>query len=238
MRPPIYNNLDSTKRRDTPHSHELNRKGDESAQYFPSHARYEMCQSRISAHFPGSSCDICSTSLSPRPERHCQSEMSANINIVTLAGKPLTMTMSDSFGNVAARRTPPQIACEDSRATCRGTSQFQKRELGHKRTGDDTLYLCQHPEPPQRLFVCGSYILCPPRILQPSMFWSHARVIETGADRVCLRDLASGGLKDVGSNAVENSRFTFGERRAVSVGFDTCASRCQYTKNVAIQRFY
>jgi hypothetical protein len=30
------------------------------------------CQSRRSAHFPGRSLEICSTSLSPRPERHCK----------------------------------------------------------------------------------------------------------------------------------------------------------------------
>ena len=31
----------------------------------------EICQSSFSAHLPGSSCEICSTSLSPRPDRHC-----------------------------------------------------------------------------------------------------------------------------------------------------------------------
>lgn len=42
-------------------------------------------QSRMSAHFPGRSLEICSTSLSPRPDRHCMDEgTSAPIRTVCL----------------------------------------------------------------------------------------------------------------------------------------------------------
>ena len=38
-----------------------------------------MCQSRMSAHFVGSNCETSSTSLSPRPERHCKSRRSNGV---------------------------------------------------------------------------------------------------------------------------------------------------------------
>ena len=37
---------------------------------YSSYLEGDTCQSRMSAHFPGRSWDICSTSLSPRPDRH------------------------------------------------------------------------------------------------------------------------------------------------------------------------
>jgi hypothetical protein len=93
-------------------------------QAFAQSSYEDTCQSKICSHLPGSSCEICSTSLSPRPERHYASEV-INSGGKTINPKKLTITMCWSFGSVLARRTPSQMAWDDSNAKRRLYSKSQ-----------------------------------------------------------------------------------------------------------------
>lgn len=90
-----------------------------------------------------------------------------------------------------------------------------------RRTRDDAFELRAHPEAAQRLLVRRDDVLRAARVLQPGVLGADAGVVEAGADRVRLDDLACAGLQDVRPDAVEHTRDTLAERSGVVVAVQT-----------------
>ena len=137
---------------------------------------YCTCQSSLSAHW-GRSSEICSTSLSPRPDKHYRGHQN---NPKKKQKFQLTKTTSASFGKVLAIWVAPQTACADSRA---------RRESVDQVTGGISLHawnnafkLGAHSKSAEGFLICRSDIFCPPRVFQPCMFRPYARVVETSTD--------------------------------------------------------
>lgn len=87
---------------------------------------------------------------------------------------------------------------------------------------DDALQLRAQTEAAERLFIRCHRVLCPASILEEGVLGADTRVIQTGTDRVRLEDLADLGLEKVGTNAVQDTRSTLGQRRRVAVGVNAC----------------
>ena len=98
-----------------------------------------------------------------------------------------TKTTSASFGKVLAIWAAPQTACADSRARRESVDQLID-EIG-VHTWDNALKLGAHSESAESFFICSGNIFCPPRVFQPGMFRSYARVVETSTDRMSFVDL-------------------------------------------------
>lgn len=83
---------------------------------------------------------------------------------------------------------------------------------------DDSLLLRTCSESHESILVSRCDVFRSTTILQPSVFGTDTRVIESGRDGVGADDLTDGGLKDVGANSVEDSGGTLGEGGRVEVG--------------------
>jgi hypothetical protein len=162
-----------------------------------------MCQSRVSAHFPGRSSEICSTSLSPRPDKHCGTTVSA---ICNSDGSLLTITMSESLGRVFANRTPSQIAWDDSKAAYNVKTVISRGNLrASVHTRNDAFQLSTHTEAPKRFFVSSGNIFSSARVFQPGVLRTNSRIIKSSADRVCLDNLTSRRLKNICPDTMKNA---------------------------------
>jgi hypothetical protein len=115
-----------------------------------------MCQSRVSAHLPGRALAICSTSLSPRPDRHCE-EKDLVIGFKSHIDRAITHhddvgVFWQSLGDL--NRSPD------------GVSGLQG--------GNDTLELSAQSECTKSLLVIGNNVLGSARVLQPSVLGSDS----------------------------------------------------------------
>src|SRR5690554_4130320 len=91
----------------------------------------------------------------------------------------------------------------------------RRRQLGDIGDGvrrlqrrDDALVLAQRLEPLQRLLIGDRHILNPLDVMQPGVFGTDARIIQTGRDRVGILNLAVFGLQQEGTVAVQYTRLT------------------------------
>jgi len=100
-----------------------------------------------------------------------------------------TKTTSVSFGKVLAIWVAPQTACADSRAGRESADQFIGGISGH--AWNSALKLGAQSKSAESFFICSGN---PPRVFQPGMFRSYARVVETSTDRVSFVDLPTGRL--------------------------------------------
>lgn len=90
---------------------------------------------------------------------------------------------------------------------------------------DDAFGAAQVVEGVQRFLVGDAHVLGAADFLQPGMFGAYAGVIQAGAHRVSLCDLAVFILQDEGAVAVQHARAAFLQRGRVLAGFQAFASR-------------
>ncbi|KIO10989.1 hypothetical protein M404DRAFT_994646, partial [Pisolithus tinctorius Marx 270] len=68
-------------------------------------------------------------------------------------------------------------------------------------TWNDTLELSAQTESSQSFLIRRNDVLSTFTVLQPGMFWSNTRIIQSSTDRVCFYDLTSGVWQDIRSNS-------------------------------------
>jgi hypothetical protein len=117
----------------------------------------------------------------------------------------LTITRSKSVGRDLARRTPSQMACDDSKAEFNFSpiSIFEKIKTMHTR--NDAFQLGTHTETSECFLVCSDNILGSAGVFKPCMFRANSWIVEPCTNRMCLYNLASSRLKNICPNTVENA---------------------------------
>src|SRR5262245_15258379 len=89
--------------------------------------------------------------------------------------------------------------------------------MGRLERGDDALEPRAKLEGVERLLVGHGDVVNAAAVLEPGMFGTDARIVETGGDRMALEDLPVIVLKEKGAVAVKPAGLAAGHRRGMTV---------------------